>query len=488
MPVMRIRRKALSLQQYSHKEAQCSNCCSGAAANTQNCGYTAWTVGRDGAYRYCYESARVVRYLTHTHAHTANHTFGVSYVFVRDDMERERGIDTVDTVCIVAKIRSAKTNEEEEPPMKRTEDVTCSLTEELVPIGTPNVRRFSRIKEEVDKKYQLLIGKSQDGSGLTGKEDVADSIGRLLRRCCCCCNYKNRNAKAKKDQGMTWVHNGHGNINIFLDREGTHICLDDLVHIRMSLLSSIATAKRDDFHVLDLGTARGGFLFHLNKTFHLPFESLCGASAVDQRDHHEKKIAEDRIPDESYVVCNLDKLRGVPKISSRVFDFIWSRATFYHFVDPFEALCAVYDLLRPSKVGSIAMIRDVPLAMSLGKDDETATALSKRMTRALRSKGYEICINEMPEKPGFFDVAMKRVQTSPPHLILPLAYTRTLHRFGGASGYAYAGVRPLLVTGKKVDDDRRHSESRLSMSDFVERSLGCSLKDLGIGVYKADRG
>lgn len=73
--------------------------------------------------------------------------------------------------------------------------------------------------------------------------------------------------------------------------------------------------------------------------------SVLGVTAADFRPtlfgSHEFKI-----PDEEYVVGNIENLNTLPSLQGRKFDFIVSHVTFRHLSDPLGVICQAYEFLR----------------------------------------------------------------------------------------------------------------------------------------------
>lgn len=301
-------------------------------------------------------------------------------------------------------------------------------------------RRPSRVQLAIDAKFDVLTGDGgDDGSSskrVVASKDVDTQSDRLL-----------------------FANNGHEDVKIFLDRtKPTFVTLATLV--RKTIKST--TSPR----ILDLGTARGDFLLYLNSQFRLQFDCLTGISAVDQRETTS-------IPDASYVCCNLDNLHSM-KLNLDRYDLVWSSATMYHLVDPFAAISFVYEnMLRLSKLGSLAFLRDVPLAMVLRKSDCDARRDAATLTRYLTSQGFDICISEMPEKPGLYDIAMRRTLTSPARLPPMFRYSGDVHRISSTSGYTYASLEIHEGISRKFENGPSISMANFFVDVLVLDSISC---------------
>ncbi len=101
-------------------------------------------------------------------------------------------------------------------------------------------------------------------------------------------------------------------------------------------------ASKERFSVLDIGTGNGRFLKGLKDSF--SNVDVIGVSAADFRPTHLSK--EISIPNEEYVVGNVENLKDLPALKDRKFDLIVSAVTFRHLSDPIGVLCQGYDMLN----------------------------------------------------------------------------------------------------------------------------------------------
>ena len=101
---------------------------------------------------------------------------------------------------------------------------------------------------------------------------------------------------------------------------------------------------RGKFDVCDLGTANGRFLNSLKKRF--SNVNVLGVTAADFRPTCYGSN-EFTIPDEEYVVGNIENLNALPSLKGRKFDLIVSHVTFKHLSDPIGVICQAYEFLKP---------------------------------------------------------------------------------------------------------------------------------------------
>jgi SAM-dependent methyltransferase len=104
-------------------------------------------------------------------------------------------------------------------------------------------------------------------------------------------------------------------------------------------------SKKERFDALDLGTGNGRFLKSLKDRFNNV--DVLGVTAADFRDTRYASNAF-RIPDEEYVVGNIENLNQLPSLQDRKFDFITSHVTFRHLSDPVGVICQAYEFLKPN--------------------------------------------------------------------------------------------------------------------------------------------
>lgn len=98
------------------------------------------------------------------------------------------------------------------------------------------------------------------------------------------------------------------------------------------------------FDVLDLGTGNGRFLKSLKDRFNNV--NVLGATAADFRNTRYAS-SEFTIPDNEYVVGNIENLNSLPSLQGKKFDFIVSHVTFRHLSDPIGVICQSYEFLKP---------------------------------------------------------------------------------------------------------------------------------------------
>jgi len=106
-------------------------------------------------------------------------------------------------------------------------------------------------------------------------------------------------------------------------------------------------ASKKKFAVLELGCGAGGFLQGLKERF--ANIEVMGITAADFR---QTRYNRDKfeIPDEEYIVGNLENLNWHPALSGRKFDFIVASTTFRHLSDPLAVICQAYDFLEENGV------------------------------------------------------------------------------------------------------------------------------------------
>ena len=105
-------------------------------------------------------------------------------------------------------------------------------------------------------------------------------------------------------------------------------------------------AGKESFDVLDLGTGNGLFLKGMKDRF--KNVSVLGISAADCRSRNG--IDEAKVPNEEYIVANLENLNQISALKDRKFDFIVSSMTFMHLCDPIGTICQVYERLKPNGI------------------------------------------------------------------------------------------------------------------------------------------
>ncbi|NGX37072.1 MAG: Trans-aconitate 2-methyltransferase [Chlamydiae bacterium] len=126
----------------------------------------------------------------------------------------------------------------------------------------------------------------------------------------------------------------------FIDSQGS------VAGIKASKIAEEFASKKK-FAVLDLGCGVGSFLQGLKERF--PNVKVMGVTAADFRPTRYNSEGL-KIPDEEYVVANLENLNQIQALKGEKFDFIVSSVTFRHLSDPLGVLCQAYDLLNENGV------------------------------------------------------------------------------------------------------------------------------------------
>lgn len=106
-------------------------------------------------------------------------------------------------------------------------------------------------------------------------------------------------------------------------------------------------ASKERFAVLDLGCGVGTFMQSLKERF--TNVDVIGVTAADFRPtiYNSEEL---KIPDEEYVVANLENLDRIPALHGRKFDLIVAAVTIRHLSDPLRLLCRAYDLLNKNGI------------------------------------------------------------------------------------------------------------------------------------------
>jgi SAM-dependent methyltransferase len=121
-------------------------------------------------------------------------------------------------------------------------------------------------------------------------------------------------------------------------------------------------SNKDRFDVLDLGTGNGRFLKSLKDRFNNV--KVLGVTAADFRNTRYAS-SEFTIPDEEYVVGNIENLNSLPSLQGKKFNFITSHVTFRHLSDPIKVICDAYEYLEP---GGLLIFDDFHLNGISGED------------------------------------------------------------------------------------------------------------------------
>lgn len=143
-----------------------------------------------------------------------------------------------------------------------------------------------------------------------------------------------------EDRFMNYMHWGQNDDYEFNDSERS------VVGTTASKIAEEFKSK-EKFAVLDLGCGLGGFLQGFKKRF--SNAEVIGVTAADFRSTRFDK-GTFRIPDEEYIVANLENLNQVEALKNKKFDLIVASTTFRHLSDPLGVICQAYDLLNENGI------------------------------------------------------------------------------------------------------------------------------------------
>ena len=228
-----------------------------------------------------------------------------------------------------------------------------------------------------------------------------------------------------------WVNMGKSEHKIFIGGEHFTTTTAIVTHF----LKQFGSKNK----LLDLGTGNGDLLIHIQKNHGIPWSQLMGVSAVDHR------TSSSTIPDSSYRLLNIDQLdKHLDSLGCCSYGVIFSFATFYHLVDPWYALKAVFKLLSP---GGLAVIAHLPLEGCTQSADQNSYL---SWNTQLANSGQDLVLLRMLDSPGNYLAIMRRTEDE--NLSLPLSYTGDI--VSVSSTYTYA-----MVTWSHTNQDNVINES-----------------------------
>ena len=225
---------------------------------------------------------------------------------------------------------------------------------------------------------------------------------------------------------IPWVNMGKSEHKIFIG--GEHFTTTTA--IVTYILKQFGSKNK----LLDLGTANGHLLIHIQKNHGVPWSQLMGVSAVDHR------ASSNTIPDSSYRLLNIDQLdKHLDSLGCCL-----NGVTFYHLVDPWYALKAVFKLLAP---GGLAVIAHLPLEGCTQSADQNSYL---SWNTQLADSGQGLVLLRMLDSPGNYLAVMRRTEDET--LLLPLSYTGDV--VSVSSTYTYA-----IVTWLHTNQDNMSNKS-----------------------------
>lgn len=118
-----------------------------------------------------------------------------------------------------------------------------------------------------------------------------------------------------------------------------------------------------------------------------------------------------KVPDEQYIVGNIENLDQIPSLKGRAFDFIVSSLTFMHFSDPIGALCQTYEFLKPN-------------GLFLTNGFQMQGLTTDQLSESLKTYKIKMIRDDSPECPSRFILRIKKTIS---HLELPISYHPSCH-------------------------------------------------------------
>lgn len=137
-----------------------------------------------------------------------------------------------------------------------------------------------------------------------------------------------------------------------------HTTTDDIVQKQLQLFDN------NKVRILDLGTANGQLLIHLQRKFNLNWSQLLGISAQDYR-----KFNRIEVPNKSYLCYNIEDLYQI-KDSLSLFSLILSEMTWFYLADPLGSLEIAYNLLTINGEMYISFNKELATQLFIGKNEE----------------------------------------------------------------------------------------------------------------------
>ena len=236
---------------------------------------------------------------------------------------------------------------------------------------------------------------------------------------------------SQSSKPIPWVNMGKSEHKIFIG--GEHFTTTT------AIVTNFLKQFGSENKLLDLGTANGDLLIHIQKNHGVPWSQLMGVSAVDHR------ASSSTIPDSSYRLLNIDQLdKHLVSLGCCSYGVIFSFATFYHLVDPWYALKAVFKLLAP---GGLAVIAHLPLEGCTQSADQNSYL---SWNTQLADSGQGLVLLRMLDSPGNYLAVMRRTEDE--NLLLPLSYTGDI--VSVSSTYTYA-----MVTWLHTNQDNMSNKS-----------------------------